>query len=70
MKLVRRSALGQCLDHDITEYIQAHIDGMVEERDPSRRHDYATQSPQVLQDLTVETRKWVTEKTAYAIFSH
>ena len=70
MKLVRRSAVGQYLHHDITEYIQAHIDGIMKENDLTRRHNYLTQSPQVLQDLTVETRTWIAEKTEYAIFSH
>ena len=70
MKLVRRSTVGQYLDRAVTEYIQAHIDNMVKEKDPTRRHNYVTQSPQILQDLTVETKKWVAAKTAYAIFSH
>ena len=70
MKLVRRSTIGQHLDHDITEYIQAHIDGIVKEKDPTRRHNYVTQSPQILQDLTLETKTWIAEKTPYAIFSH
>ena len=42
----------------------------MEEKDLDRRHNYATQSPQVLQDLTVKTKTWIAEKTAYAIFSH
>ena len=70
MKLVRRTAVGQYINHDITEYIQAHVDGIMKEKDPARRHSYLTQSPQVLQDLTVETKTWIAEKTAYAIFSH
>ena len=60
----------QHLNHDLTEYIQAHIDDIVEETNPTRRHNYVTQSPQILQDLTLETKKWVAEKTPYAIFSH
>ena len=40
------------------------------EKDPTLRHNYVTQSPQVLQDLTVETKTWIAEKTQYAIFSH
>ena len=70
MKLVRRGTLGQHLNHDITEYIQAHIDGIIKEKDPARVHSYLTHSPQVLQDLTVKTKTWIAEKTAYAIFSH
>ena len=70
MKLVRRSIIGQYLNHDITEYIQAHILGILNEKDPARRYSYLAQSPQVLQDLTVETKTWIAEKTAYAIFSH
>ena len=70
MKLVRRSTLGQYLDHDITEYIQALTDSIVKEKNLTLRRNYVTRSPQVLQDLTVKTEKWITEKTAYAIFSH
>ena len=66
MKLVRRSTVGQYLDHDVTEYIEAHIDGMMK----IHRYDYLAQSPRVLQDLTVKTKTWIAEKTAYAIFSH
>ena len=70
MKLVRRSTVGQYLDRNITEYIQAHIDGIMNEKDLTRRQNYVTQSPQVLQDLTVETTTWIAEQTAYAIFSY
>ena len=70
MKLVRRSTVGQYLDHDITGYIQAHIDGIMKEKDLTRLRNYVTQSPYILQDLTVETKTWIAEKTAYAIFSH
>ena len=70
MKLVRRSAVGQHLNHDITEYIQAHIRGIIKDTDPARRRSDLSQSPQVLQDVTVETETWIAEKTAYAIFSH
>ena len=70
MKLVRRSTVGQYLNHEIAEYIQAHIDGIMKDKDPGLLHRYLTQSPQVLQDLTVETKTWIAQKTAYAIFSH
>ena len=70
MKLVRRSTVRQYLNHDIAEYIQAHIDGIMKEKDPARRHSYLNQSPQVLQDLIVGTKTWIAEKTPYAIFSH
>ena len=43
---------------------------MMQEKDPARRHSYLTQRRQVLQDLTVETKTWIAEKTGYAIFSH
>ena len=43
---------------------------MMKEKDPGRRHSYLTQSPQVLQDLTVETTTWIAQMTGYAIFSH
>ena len=68
MKLVHRSAVGQYLNHDITEYIQTHVDGIVQ--DPACRHNYLTQTSQVLQDLGDETNTWIVEKTGYAIFSH
>ena len=70
MQLVRRSTLGQYLDHDITEYIWALTDGMMKEKDLTCCHYYLTQNPQVLQNLTVETKTWIAEKTAYAIFSY
>ena len=70
MKLVHWCTVMQYLNHDIAEYIQAHIDGIMKEKDPARRHSYLTQNPQVLQDLTVETKTWIEEKTGYAIFSH
>ena len=67
MKLVRRGTVGQYLAHDIAEYIQAHIDGLMKERDHST---YRRSSQEILRDLTVETKTWIAEKTAYAIFSH
>ena len=70
MKLVHWCTVMQYLNHDIAEYIQAHIDGIMKEKDPAHRHSYLTQNPQVLQDLTVETKTWIEEKTGYAIFSH
>ena len=72
MKLVHRSTVGQYLNHDITEYIQAHTNDIMTlaEEDPARFRSYLTQSPQVLQDLTVKTKAWIAEKTGYAIFSH
>ena len=70
MKLVRRSTVGEHLDNDITEYIQARIDGIMKETDLTCLHNYLAQSPQVVEDLTVETRTWIAEKTGYAIFSH
>ena len=70
MKLVRRSTVGRYLDHDTTEYIRARIDAMMKEKDSTRCHNYLTQSPQVLQDLTTATKKWIAEKTEYAILSH
>ena len=70
MNLVRRSTVWQYLYHDVAEYIQAHMDGIIKDMDPDRRYSYVTQGSQVLQDLTVKTKTWITEKTAYAIFSH
>ena len=46
------------------------MDGIIKDMDPDRRYSYVTQGSQVLQDLTVKTKTWITEKTAYAIFSH
>ena len=70
MELVRRGAVGQYLNQDITKYIHAYIDGMMQAKDLARRHSYLTLSAQVLQDLTVQTKTWIAEKTRYAIFSH
>ena len=70
MKLIRRSTVGQYLNHDIEQYIQAYIDGIMKDKDPVRRHNCVTHSPQVIQDLTVKTKTWIAGKTAYAIFSH
>ena len=46
------------------------MDGIMKEKDSTHCHNYLTQNPQVLQDLTIETRTWISEKTAYAILSH
>ncbi|KAF8961969.1 hypothetical protein BDZ97DRAFT_1166094 [Flammula alnicola] len=59
MQLVRRSTIGQHFKSDIAQYIN---DFVKQGRDPSE--------PQVLRDLTTHTKEWVTEQTAYAIFSH
>ena len=68
MKLVRRSTVGRDLSHDITEYIQAHEDSIMNlDKNPTL---YLTESSQVLQDLAIETKTWIAQKTAYAIFSH
>ncbi|KAF8961976.1 hypothetical protein BDZ97DRAFT_1166513 [Flammula alnicola] len=59
MRLVRRSAIGHHFKSDIAQYIH---DCVEQDGDP--------EEPQVLRDLTVHTKEWITEQTAYAIFSH
>ena len=48
MKLVRRSTVGQYLNHDIAEYIQAHICSIMKEKNPADPHSHLIQSPQAL----------------------